>query len=169
MLMNCKQLVVAVAVALSTPWKAEADDAPLRMRVLRELRKMVRSSPQGDVTVLKNKNFDGIWGGRYFYSPRASTCGSPISSFDFRHLLATRGVAGALATSHDGDFPGRSRDKGRRWDFGKVITVDGRSAGMVIAYGSLARKGNSAATVFGLRANNGCILTFGANAIRLAR
>jgi hypothetical protein len=169
MLMNCKQLVVAVAVALSTPWKAEADDAPLRMRVLRELRKMVRSSPQGDVTVLKNKNFDGIWGGRYFYSPRASTCGSPISSFDFRHLLATRGVAGALSTSHDGNFAGRSRDKGRRWEFGKTIPVNGRSAVILVGYASLARNGNSAATAYGLRTDSGCILTFGANAIRLAR
>ena len=171
MVMSCKQVVIAVvvAVALSTPWRAEAEDALLKMRVFRELRKMTRASSHGEVAALKNKNFDGIWGGRYFYSSRNSTCGSLVSSFDFRHILGTRGGAGALSTSHDGNFAGRSRDKGRRWEFGKTIPVNGRSAVILVGYASLARNGNSAATAYGLRTDSGCILTLGANAIRLAR
>ena len=48
MVMSCKQVVIAVvvAVALSTPWRAEAEDALLKMRVFRELRKMSRASSQ---------------------------------------------------------------------------------------------------------------------------
>ena len=167
--MNIKLIVIAVAVMLPLPCKAESDDALLRVRALREARKMVRSSNQGEVTVLKNTNFSGIWGGRYLFSSRGSNCSTRLSSFDFRHLLTTHGSSGYLATNHDGDFTGRSRDKGRRWEFVKSVTINGRPGALAIVYQNLARNGNSAATGAALSISGGCLFAYGANAIRLAR
>jgi hypothetical protein len=116
---------------------------------------------------MKNTTFDGIWGGRLFADPR-STCSVP-RSFDFRHRLTTRGGSGYLATNHARDLSGRSRDKGRRWEFVRYDSVGGRRGIVVIVYHSLARSGNSAGVGFGVSLEGSCDAIFGGNAIRLGR
>jgi hypothetical protein len=166
--MKAKYFVVAVVVALSLSWEARSDDTQLRTRALRQARRIARTSPAGEVSTMTNTNFAGVWGGRYIYSSRGSTCGTRLTSFQFRHLLLTRGSSGSLSTNHDGDFGGRSRDRGRRWEFAKGISAGGRPGVLVIVYQSLARNGNTAATGAAVSVG-GCTVAYGANAIRLAR
>lgn len=167
--MNVKHIAVAIVVALSVSWEARSDDSQLRARALRQARRIARSSSAEEVSVMTNTNFAGVWGGRYIYSSRGSTCGTRLTSFDFRHLLLTRGSSGSLSTNHDGDFGGRSRDRGRRWEFAKGISVGGRPAVLAIVYQSLARNGNTAATGAAISVRGGCTVVYVANAIRLAR
>jgi hypothetical protein len=161
--------IVASVLAVSVTGRAIADDGLLRMRALRQARKLMRSSPSADVHALKNTTFDGVWGGRYVYHSGGSTCSPRIASFDFRHMLVTKKSSGYLSTNHDGDFTGRSRDKGRRWEFVKGIYIGGRPAGLAIVYQNLARNGKSAATGAAISVQGGCLITYVANSIRLAR
>jgi hypothetical protein len=166
--MKVSHLVIAVVVGLSVSWEAVADTSQLRVRALRQARKMARMAPPAEVSAMKNTNFDGVWGGRYIFNARGSSCGSRLTSLDFRHLLVTRGGAGYLSTNHDGDFNGRSRDKGRKWEFVKSYSSRGRQIALAVVYQSLARNGNSAATGLGVSISGGCVLSFGGNSIRLA-
>ena len=167
--MKMSYLIVAVAVVCSLSWEAVADTAQLRVRALRQARKASRMAPSSEVSAMKNTNFDGVWGGRYLFNSRGSSCGSRLTSFDFRHLLVTRGGSGYLSTNHDGDFNGRSRDKGRKWEFVKSYSSRGQTVALAVVYQSLARNGNSAATGLGVSISGGCVFAFGGNAIRLAR
>jgi hypothetical protein len=162
-------LIVAALLGLSFASEAVADDVMLRVRALRAARKMVRAEPGPDVSAKINTNFQGRWGGRYIYSSRGSSCGTRLTSFDFRHVLLSRGASGYLSTNHDGDFTGRSRDRGRKWEFVKGISAGGRPAALAIVYQSLARNGNSASTGAAISISGGCVVSYGANAIRLAR
>ena len=167
--MKVSKLVVAVVVAFSFSFEASADMSQLRVRALRQARKLARTAPPAEVSAAKNTNFDGVWGGRYVYSSRSSSCGTRLTSFDFRHLLVTRGSSGYLSTNHDRDFTGRSRDKGRRWEFVKRLSSSGGSGVIAVVYHSIARNGNSAGAGYGISLSTGCDLVYSANAIRLAR
>jgi hypothetical protein len=167
--MNVKHIAVVIAVVFSLSWEAWAETSQLRVRALRQARKMARSAGSSEVAAFKNTNFDGMWGGRYVYSSRGSSCGTRISSFQFRHLVVTKGSSGYISTNHDGSFNGRSRDKGRRWEFTKGISVNGRPALLAIVYQNLARNGNSAVTAIGINISGGCLVVYGANSVRLAR
>jgi hypothetical protein len=166
--MKIAQLVVAVVVALSFSFEASADTSQLRVRALRQARKLARTAPPAEVSAAKNTNFDGMWGGRFVYSSRSS-CARRLSSFNFRHLLVTRRGSGYLSTNHDSDFTGRSRDKGRRWEFVKRFSSSGASGVIAVVYHSIARNGNSAGAGYGISFSGGCDLVYVANAIRLAR
>lgn len=72
-------------------------------------------------------------------------------------------------TNHAGDFNGRSRDKGRRWEFARNISVGGRPGVLAVVYANLARNGGSAVTGLGLSLSGGCNFVFGANALRQSR
>ncbi len=148
---------------------ASADDGLLRGRALRLARKMAARYQAGDVTALKNTNFDGVWGGRYSYSPRVSTCSPRTLGFNFQHVFLTRKGSGFLSTNHAGDFTGRSRDKGRRWEFVRRLTVGGRPGELAIVYGNLSRDGNTANTIVAIQARGGCLLAYQGTAVRLAR
>ena len=167
--MKIRCLILAASLAMGFVSECVADEAMLRVRALRAARKMVRTAPSPELTAMKNTNFQGIWGGRYNYSSRGSTCGTRVTSFNFRHVLLTKGGSGFLGTNHDGDFNGRSRDKGRKWEFIKGLSVGGRPAALAIVYQSLARNGNSAGTGAAISIQGGCIVAYGANAIRMAR
>lgn len=168
--MKIHHILFSLSLSLSLVSEVLADDAMLRVRALRAARKMVRTAPSAEVTTMKkNTTFDGIWGGRYVYSPRSSTCGTRLSSFDFRHVFLTKGGSGYLYTNHDGDFTGRSRDKGRKWEFVKGVTVGGRPAGLAVVYQNLAKNGNSAATGVAIVITGGCTISYGANSVRLAK
>ncbi|MEN9847204.1 MAG: hypothetical protein RIS36_2351 [Pseudomonadota bacterium] len=168
-IMKINSLVLALSLSMGFVSECVADEAMLRVRALRAARKMVRTAPSSQLTAMKNTNFQGIWGGRYFYTSRGSTCRTRVASFDFRHVLLTKGGSGFLSTNHDGDFTGRSRDKGRKWEFVKGMTIGGRPAALAIVYQSLARNGNSAGTGAAISIQGGCIVAYGANAIRMAR
>jgi hypothetical protein len=165
--MKLSHLFVAVAVVCSVSWEAVADTSQLRGRALRQARKAARLALSSEVSAMGNTNFDGLWGGRLFADSR-STCSVP-RSFDFRHRLTTRGGSGYLATNHARDLSGRSRDKGRRWEFVRYDSVGGRRAVVVIVYHSLARNGNSAGVGFGVSIEGSCDAIFGGKAIRLGR
>jgi hypothetical protein len=167
--MNLGHLFLATAVVLSLAGEVAADDGHLKLRALRQARKLVRASYSGDVGALRNTTFDGVWGGRYVFSTRGSTCTPRLTSLAFEHVFFTRGSSGYLSTNHDGDFNGRSRDRGRRWEFGKGIYVNGRPAAVAIVYQNLSRNGNSAATGVAISIRGGCMLTYLATAIRVAR
>ncbi|MEY4668115.1 MAG: hypothetical protein RL518_814 [Pseudomonadota bacterium] len=167
--MKIRSLIVAATLAIGFVSEGFADDAMLRVKALRAARKMARGAVSSEVSAMKNSNFQGIWGGRYFYAPRNSSCSTRVASFDFRHVFLTKGGAGYLSTNHDGNFNGRSRDKGRRWQFAKGITVGGRPGVLAVVYQSLAKNGNSAATGAAISITGGCIVSYGANAVRLAR
>lgn len=167
--MRSSRLVYAVVLLLGLVADASADDELLRGRALRLARKMAGASKSGDVNALKNTNFDGVWGGRYSYSSRLSTCSSSLSGFNFQHVFVTRGGSGFLSTNHDGDFRGRSRDKGRRWEFVKTMTVGGRPAALAVVYSNLARNGNTAGTGVVLSISGGCLITYQGSARRMAR
>ncbi len=167
-IMKLSHLIVAVAVVCSLSWEAVADTSQLRVRALRQARKAARMAPSAEVSAMKNTTFDGIWGGRLFFNSR-STCANRLNSFDFRHLLLTKGGSGYLSTNHDRDFTGRSRDKGRRWEFVKGASVGGRRAAIAVVYHSLSRNGNSAGAGYGLSIEGVCDAIYAGNAIRLAR
>jgi hypothetical protein len=166
--MKLHHVVVAIAVALSFSFDAGADTSQLRVRALRQARKIARTTPQPEVSAAKNTNFDGVWGGRYVYSS-GSSCAQRLSSFNFRHVLVTRGGSGYLSTSHDRDFTGRSRDKGRRWEFVKRFSSGSASGVVAVVYHSLSRNGNSAGSGYVISFNGRCELVYVGNSIRLAR
>jgi hypothetical protein len=165
--MKLSHLIVVAAVVCSFSFEAVADTSQLRVRALRQARKVARMAPSAELSAAKNTNFDGVWGGR-LYADSRSTCSVP-RSFDFRHRLTTRGGSGYLATNHARDLTGRSRDKGRRWEFVRADSVGGRRAMVVIIYHSLSRNGNSAGVGFGVSIEGACDALFGGNAIRLGR
>lgn len=167
--MNFRRISCVVVLSFTLCSEVFADDGYLRHRALRAARKMMRSAPAGEIQASGNTNFDGIWGGRYFYVPRASTCGTRLNSFDFRHVFLTKKGDGYLMTNHDGDFTGRSRDKGRRWEFSRNLTVRGVPATIAVVYMSLARNGGSASTGISIAFRGGCVVSYGASAIRLAK
>lgn len=167
--MKIRYFILALSIALSLVPEVLADDDLLRIRALRAARKVARMTTPPEVSAKGNTNFGGIWGGRYVFAPGASNCGSRLSSFQFRHLFGTRGSSGYMNTNHDGEFFGRSRDKGRRWEFGKSVSSGGRRAVVAVVYHSLARNGNSAGTAYVLSISGGCTVTYVANAVRLAR
>ena len=167
--MRVNHVLLAIAVSFGVCLDAGAQTSQLRVRALRQARKMVKSSPAGEVSALTNTNFDGIWGGRYVYSSSASSCATRLTSFNYRHVLVTNRGSGYLSTNHDGDFTGRSRDRGRRWEFVKGNSVGGRPAALAVVYQSLARNGNTAATAAAVSISGGCLVSYGANSIRLAR
>jgi len=142
-----------------------AENASDKLRALRLARHVARAVPSSEVTSQANTNFDGAWAGRYWYSPQNSTCPSPIGTVDFRHLFRTRGGDGLLITNHDGSFGGRSRDKGRRWEFAKSVSAGGRTAGLAVVYGNLARNGGSAGSAYGVSVG-ACRLVFVGTALR---
>jgi hypothetical protein len=158
-IMKIRCLILALSLSMGFVSECVADEAMLRVRALRAARKMVRTAPSPELTAMKNTNFQRIWGGRYNYSSRGSTCGTTLTSFNFRHVLLTKGGSGFLSTSHDGDFTGRSRDKGRKWEFVKGITAGGRPAALAIIYQSIARNGNSAGTSAAVIVRGGCIVS----------
>jgi hypothetical protein len=145
-----------------------AENASDKLRALRLARHVARAVPSSEVTSQANTNFDGAWAGRYWYSPQNSTCPSNISSIDFRHLLVTRGGSGVLRTNHAGDFNGASRDKGRRWEFTRAVSVGGRPAILAVVYLNLARNGGSAGSAYGVSVG-ACRLVFVGNALRQSR
>lgn len=167
--MKKKYLLCAAILAMNIPGEVFASDAALRVRALRAARSVVRGEPSPELSAKRNTDFQGLWGGRYIFYPGASTCGTSITSINFRHVLSSRGSSGYLATNHAGDFTGRSRDRGRRWEFVKGTSVNGRQAALVVVYQSLARNGSSAGTGISLTVRGGCTYTYVANAIRLAR
>jgi hypothetical protein len=167
--MRLKPIFCAIVAILSVGSDAFADNMTLKYRAIQAARRMARQEPVGEISSLKNTSFDGIWGGRYLFSPRSSTCSTKLSSFQFRHIFVTQKANGYLATNHDGDFTGRSRDKGRRWEFSKGVSYRGTSAVVVVVYQSLARNGNSAGTGIAVSVRGGCTLSWGGIALRLAR
>jgi hypothetical protein len=167
--MSSRPFVCALVLILSFVADASAEDGRLGGRSLRLARKMLRHSQSGDVSVLKNTTFDGVWGGRYSYSSRLSTCSNRVSGFNFQHVFLTRKGSGFLSTNDAGDLTGRSRDKGRRWEFQRRITAGGRPAELAIVYGNLSRNGNTATTIFLLNIQGGCLFGYQATAVRLAR
>lgn len=170
--MRLKPIICAVVVSLTVGTDAFADNVTLKYRALQAARRMARQAipnPTGEVVLLKNTTFDGIWGGRYIYAPQGSTCSTTVSSFDFRHVFLTQKGNAFLSTNHDGDFTGRSRDKGRRWEFAKEVSFRGAPAIIAVVYQNLAKNGNSAATGVGLSIRGGCTVTYVGNAIRFVR
>jgi hypothetical protein len=167
--MNLVRGALVIVSLVSFVSNASAETSHDRVRALRLARNMVRQSSSAEVEMLKNKSFDGIWGGRYYYASAASTCPNRIPSFNFRHLLVTHGGSGYLSTNHAGDFTGRSRDKGRRWEFVKSVTISGRPALIGVIYGSLAKNGNTAVTAAAIVLKDACTLAYGSRATRLAR
>ena len=167
--MRIKPIFCAVMVIVSIGTDAFADDVTLKYRALQAARRMARYESGNQVTPLKNTTFGGIWGGLYIFSPRSSTCSTKLTSFNFRHVFLTQKGNGYLATNHDGDFTGRSRDKGRRWEFSKGVSYRGAAAVIAVVYQSLARNGASAGTGVAVSVRGGCTLSWGGNALRLAR
>ncbi len=107
-------------------------------------------------------NFSGRWAGRYVKV--SDNCGrANIQSFLFRHILSQNGGAASLATSHDGGFSGQSRDRGRRLEFTKPVTSDCDAA---VVYKNLSNNRGVSGTGYAVACTNGCVVSFGANAIR---
>jgi len=165
--MKIRCFIIAASLVLSLVPEAFADDAALRVRALRAARKLFPSEGIPEVSTKANTNFQGAWGGRYIFYPGGSSCGTSLTSIDFRHVLRSRGASGSLATNHAGGFNGRSRDRGRRWEFVRGTSVNGQQAAVVVLYQNLARSGRSAATGMALTIRGGCTYTYVANAIRL--
>ncbi len=107
-------------------------------------------------------NFSGRWAGRYVKV--GDNCGrANIQSFLFRHILNQNGGSAALATSHDGSFSGRSRDRGRRLEFTKPVTSNCNAA---VVYKNLSNNRRVSGTGYAVACSNGCVASFAANAIR---
>ncbi len=107
-------------------------------------------------------NFSGRWAGRYVKV--GDNCRrANIQSFLFRHILNQNGGSASLATSHDGGFSGRSRDRGRRLEFTKPVTSNCSAA---VVYKNLSNNRRVSGTGYAVACSNGCVVSFGANAIR---
>jgi hypothetical protein len=164
--MKIRYFIIAALLALSLVPEAFANNAALRVRALRAARKLFPSEGAPEVSTKANTNFQGAWGGRYIFYPGGSTCATSVTSIDFRHVLRSRGASGYLATNHAGGFNGRSRDRGRRWEFVRGTSINGRQAALVVFYHNLARNGSTAATGMMLTIRGGCTYGYVANAIR---
>jgi hypothetical protein len=111
-------------------------------------------------------NFSGWWAGQYV-RVQTNCLGAPSpTGFLFRHILRQDGGFASLATSHDGPFQGRSRDKGRRLEFVKRIPVQGGSCNVAVVYKDLAKNGRTTGTGYAVSCSNGCQVGYVANAIR---
>ena len=159
--------IIALSLAISVVPEAFADEIPLRVQALRAARKVFRSEGSPEISTKANTNFQGVWGGRYIFYPGGSSCPTNVTSIDFRHALRTRGASGYLATNHAGGLNGRSRDRGRRWEFLRTTSFNGRQAAVLILYQSLARDGRTAGTGMAFTIRGGCTYMYVANAIRL--
>jgi hypothetical protein len=107
-------------------------------------------------------DFSGRWAGRYVKV--RDNCGrADIPSFLFRHILRQNGGSASLATSHDGNFSGRSRDRGRRLEFEKPATSN---CNVAVVYKNLSNNRRVSGTGYAVACSNGCVVSFGANAIR---
>ncbi|MFO0417196.1 MAG: hypothetical protein ACK5Y6_07905 [Pseudomonadota bacterium] len=162
-------ILLTVVFTLTSASHALAEYNEQKRQAIRIARRIARTEPTPDVVSMANTNFDGVWAGRYVFSSRVSTCTPRLQSFNFQHVFITRGGRGILSTNHDGDFTGRSRDKGRKWEFSKNITVAGRPAVLAVIYQNLARNGSSAATAIGIQFVGGCSIAYGAAAVRVVK
>lgn len=160
--------IIAAFLAVSVVPEVFADDIPLRAQAIRAARKLIRSQASPELSTKANTNFQGAWGGRYIFYPGGSSCPTNLTSLDFRHVLRTRGSSGYLSTNHAGGLNGRSRDRGRRWEFVRTTSFNGRQAAVLVLYQSLARNGSTAGTGMVLTIRGGCTYMYVANAIRLA-
>jgi hypothetical protein len=162
-------ILLTVVFTFTAASNALAEYNEQKRQAIRIARRVARMEPTPDVVSMANTNFDGVWAGRYAYASGASTCPSRLRSFNFQHVFITRGGRGILSTNHDGDFTGRSRDKGRKWEFAKNITVGGRPAVLAVIYQNLAKNGSSAGTALALILPGGCIVAYGAAAVRVVK
>lgn len=164
-----KALIMVLAGVLSfSALAALAEESGHTARALRLARRVTGNGEVvNSVLLKKNTNFDGVWSGQYRYTARGSTCSTRLTRFNFEQLFITNGSRGLLSTNHDGDFNGRSRDKGRRWEFVKSVSVGGRPAVLAIVYGNLAKNGQSAATGIAISISGGCRIVWEASARRI--
>jgi hypothetical protein len=157
----------SVVTQTITTSKAYADDQEIA-RAIREADKVVgnrtirakRSTAEG--LGKSGANFSGNWSGTYVKV--RSNCSLDLNSFSFRHALRQSGGRAVLNTSHDGEFFGTSRDRGRRLEFGKRITLrNGGTCGLGIVYKDIARNRRTTNTGYGVACGS-CVVGFGAQA-----
>ena len=110
-------------------------------------------------------NYSARWAGKYIRVN--TTCSTIPTSFLFRHILFQSGAAASLQTSHDGNFSGTSRDKGRRIEFSKQTTYpNGVTCGIAVVYKNLSNNGQVSGNGYAFSCSNGCKAVYGANSIR---
>jgi hypothetical protein len=160
-------LIVTVLIAGSAPLDAAAEQEEAVARQLAKTRRLLAVRAHAENVRPAAASFGGWWSGRLVFVRSQSTCSSGLSSFAFRHFVAVRGAAAGLSTSHDGAFPGRSRDGGRSYIFLKSAYTSSGPWALGVSYSNLSSSGRSAIVVYvakHLRSN--CTYAFGTYATR---
>jgi hypothetical protein len=127
-------------------------------------KRAIRTKRSNSWGALGGPTFSGNWAGTY--SLAKANCSTNIRSFNFRHSLLQTGASASLSTSHDGGFYGSSRDRGRRLEFAKTITLrNGVTCGVAVIYKDLAKDTRSTNTGYAVSCS-GCTWAYGARARR---
>jgi hypothetical protein len=127
-------------------------------------KRTIRSKRPNSWGALGGPNFSGRWWGTY--SLASANCPVGIQRFNFRHVLYQSGGAVSLNTNHDGGFYGSSRDRGRRLEFTKTITLrNGTMCALAVVYKDLAKHKRSTNTGYAVACGS-CLWTYGAIARR---
>jgi hypothetical protein len=137
----------------------QAADSVIGQRTLRR-----SSTSRKQWNALSGPNFSGTWYGRY--SLARANCSTNVRTINFTHALYQVGGRAALRTSHDGDFSGQSRDRGRRLEFLKTVRLsNGAVCAVGVVYKDITNDRRAANT--GLAASCGrCTLVWAARAMR---
>ena len=155
-------LVISAVVACAGSLAAHAQEEDSVARQLSKVRRLLAVRAHAENVRPAAASFGGWWSGRFNFVRSYSTCQSGLSSFPFRHFVVVSGAAAGLSTSHDGSFPGQSRDGGRSYTFIKSTYSSSGPWVLGVGYSSLSGNGRSAIIVYvakHLRTN--CTYSFG--------
>ena len=139
--------ILTLAVLLFSQ-SAQADESNAFDKRLRKLLRSEESRPRAERPQVLAGSFAGSWSGRFSFIPSSSTCSTSVTSIAFRHQVALRGLAAALATNHAGSFFGSSRDGGRSYQFIKTVDTSSGTFLAGVGYGNLSSSGRAAIIVY---------------------
>lgn len=166
---NCILALVGATSLFAGALTVHAADEVNFQTLIREADKAVGKrairTRRGDTWgALGGPNFSGNWSGTYALAK--ANCSTNVRGFNFRHALLQNGGSASLNTSHDGGFYGSSRDRGRRLEFAKTVTLrNGVSCAVAVVYKDLAKDSRSTNTGYAVSCN-GCTWAYGARARR---
>lgn len=140
-------IILTLAALVRGP-TAHGDEYDAFDKQLRKLLRSEESRRRAERSHVLAGSFAGSWSGRFSFVPSSSTCSTSVTSIVFRHKVALRGLAAALATNHAGSFLGSSRDRGRSYQFVKTVDTSSGTFLAGMGYSNLSSSGRAAIIVY---------------------
>ena len=156
---------IVFAVFTSTTAHSETENTRYQARkALRSIGFWARGKATGS---RKIANLTGLWRGTYTLYPEASTCLMKIPEIKIEHIFAQVGASALLGTDNIGEMMGRSRDKGRMWEFSHTILINGRPTVFLVVYQNFIKGRDVALTGLAIKVSGGCTYVYVAGASRI--